>query len=253
MIIDAEQDGRININRPDKVIILEATGGNTGIGIAQTCSIRGYHCILTIPDNYSKVRINLLKYMGAQVILSDHKTGNDSHIRKAHEILEKHPEYFYTDQLSNQSNVKAHYLNTGQEILSQIERKIDFFVAGIGSGGTLTGVGKAIKEKYPECKIIGIQPKGCNTLNGEAKPHIIEGLAIGEIPKILDKMIIDDMIDVSEDDVLEMRCRLCKSVGLYLGYSSLANIIGALYVSSKFGKNKTIVTISPDGGRNYNL
>ncbi len=251
MVIDAEQDGRIDINHPEKVTILEATGGNTGIGIAQICAIRGYHCVLAVPDNYSPVRINLLRDMGATVVLSASKTGNDSHIRKAFELLDEHPDYIYMDQFNNPSNVKAHYLGTGQEILKQSGGQIDCFVAGIGSGGTITGVGKAIKKKHPSCRIIGVQPDGCDILNGKAKPHIIQGIAIGQIPGILDASLVGEMINVSNEEVENLKNDVSRKLGLYLGYSSIANIIGAMRVAGKMEKNKVVVTVSPDGGRNY--
>ncbi len=251
MIIDAEISGRINARQPQTVTILEATGGNTGIGIAQMCALRGYNCVLTVPDNYSKIRIDLLKNMGAEVILSDHTIGNDSHIQKALNILERHPEYIYLDQTKNPSNVEAHYQGTGKEILLQSECKIDYFVAGIGSGGTITGIGKAIKEQYSSCSILGVQPQGCDIMNGQAVPHLIQGIAIGKIPDVLDKSIIDGMIDISEKDVIEMKKNISMKLGLYLGYSSVANILGALCIGKNLERNKVIVTVSPDGGRNY--
>lgn len=251
MVVDAEEDGRIDITNPGKITILEATGGNTGIGIAQICAIRGYKCVLAVPDNYSKIRVNLLKSLGADVVLSDHTIGNDSHIRKAYELLYEHPNYIYMDQFKNPSNVKAHYLGTGKEILSQYEGRIDYFVAGIGSGGTITGVGKAIKEKYPACGIVGVQPDGCDVLGGKAVPHIIQGIAIGQIPQILDASIIEEMLSVTNEAVECMKNKLSKRLGLYLGYSSIANIIGALRIAKRMSKDKVIVTVSPDGGRNY--
>lgn len=251
MIIDAEKDGRIDVAHPNRVTILEATGGNTGIGIAQMCAIRGYHCVLIVPDNYSQVRINLLKDMGATVILSDSQTGNDSHIRKAYDLLSTHADYIYMDQFNNPSNVKAHYWGTGQEILKQYCGQIDCFIAGIGSGGTITGVGKAIKAKYPSCKIIGVQPDGCDVLKGHAKHHIIQGIAIGKIPGILDTSLIDGMITISNEEVLDMKNKISKKLGLYLGYSSIANIIGAMRVAKTMKKDEVVITISPDGGRNY--
>lgn len=251
MVIDAEQDRRIDTNHPEKVILLEATGGNSGVGIAQVCVIRGYRCVLVIPDNYSKVQINLLKSMGAEVVLSDHTTGNDSHIRKAHELLEKNPDYIYMDQFKNPSNSKAHYLGTGPEILKQSNCKIDCFVAGIGTGGTITGIGKAIKEKYPSCSVVGVQPEGCDVLNGKAIPHIIQGIAVGRIPEVLDVSIVDKVLSITNEDVEKMKNLISKKLGLYLGYSSVANIIGAIHIAKNMEKDKTIITVSPDGGRNY--
>ena len=251
MILDAEKNGRINVKKPNEVVILEATGGNTGIGLAQMCAIRGYNCILVVPDNYSKIRINLLKELGAEVVLSNSSLGNDSHIIKAKEILLNNPQYIYMDQFGNLSNIRSHYFGTGQEILLQCSSKIDCFIAGIGSGGTITGVGKAIKEKFPECKIWGIQPVGCDVLNGKAIQHSIQGIAIGQVPKILDRSLIDGMIDISEDEISYMKNKLSKTLGLYLGFSSIANIIGAIRIAKTMNKNNVVVTVSPDGGRNY--
>jgi cysteine synthase A len=253
MIIDAELDGRIDINHPETVTILEATGGNTGIGIAQICAIRGYHCVLTVPDNYSQVRIDLLRNMGADVILSDHKTGNDSHIRMANELLDEHPDYIYVDQTKNPSNRRAHYFGTGREILRQCGSQIDCFVAGIGSGGTITGAGRAIKEIYPSCKIVGVQPAGCDVLKGKSIPHIIQGMAIGKIPEVLDVSIVNEMISVTNEEVTDVKSQISKKLGLYLGYSSVANIIGAIRAARNMNKGKIVVTVSPDGGRNYEV
>lgn len=190
MILDAESNEIININKPKDNTIVEGTGGNTGIGIAQVCALKGYKCVLVVPDNYSKRRIEVLKNLGAKVILSDSTTGNDSHIIKAKHILSENPSYIYLNQFSNESNPKAHLLNTGPEIISEIKNKIDFFVAGVGTGGTISGVGKAIKNVYPNCKIVAVQPKGCDVLKGKAVPHIIQGIAIGQVPKVLDLSLI---------------------------------------------------------------
>jgi len=251
MIIDAENEGKINKRQPDEVTILEATGGNTGIGIAQICALRGYHCVLIVPDNYSQVRVNLLREMGAEVIYSDHRLGNDSHFIKAKEIQNDNPDFFYTDQTSNFSNVKSHYLGTGREIIKQIPNAIDFFISGIGSGGTITGIGKALKEKFSNCQIVAVQPEGCDVMSGFAVPHIMEGFAIGKIPKILELDIINQIVEISNDEVAEMKKCICRETGLYLGFSSIANILGSIKIAKQHD-NKTIVTISPDGGRNYN-
>jgi len=203
MIIEAERDGRIP-EPPNNVTIIEATGGNTGIGLAQMCALRGYKCILVVPDNYSKVRVRLLKKMGAKVLLSDHNIGNDSHIKMVHDILRKNPDFIHLDQFSNKANPQSHYIGTGQEILHQFQGQLNAFVAGIGSGGTISGVGKALKEHNPTIKIYGVQPKGCDVLNGFAIPHIIQGVAIGQLPKVLDLSIIDGIIDVDKVSVLNI-------------------------------------------------
>ena len=253
MIIDAEENGTINPLNANITTIIEPTGGNTGIGIAQICALRGYRCILVVPDNYSKIRVRILKALGAEIVLSDSRTGNDSHIRKALEIHNDNPSFVMLDQFSNSSNPKAHYLHTGPEIINCINSNIDFFVAGIGTGGTISGVGRAIKEYYPLSKVFAVQPEGCDVLNGFAIPHIIQGIAIGQIPKVLDRDIVDGVLDVKESDVIEVQKRLSKELGLFLGYSSAANICASINLSTIVGYDKTIVTISPDGGKNYEI
>lgn len=250
MILDAEQSGIID-KHSSNVTLIEATGGNTGIGIAQICSLRGYHCILVVPNNYSKVRISILKKLGADVILSDHLLGNDSHIKKVEEIKKSNPDLVHLNQFSNISNIKAHYSGTAQEIFQQLNGTIDGFVAGIGSGGTVTGIGRAIKERFPDAKIYGVQPKGCDVLNGKAIPHVIQGIAIGHIPTILDESLLNGIFDIKEQEIYEMETNLLKKSGLYLGKSSVANIVGAVKMSIKHPELRTIVTIAPDGGRNY--
>ena len=250
MIVDAEKSGRIPKN-PNNVTIIEATGGNTGIGLAQMCAFRGYKCILVVPDNYSKVRVNILKRLGADVKLSDHLIGNDSHIKMVEELLLDNPSYIHLNQFSNDANPRAQYLGTGQEILKQFNEKIDAVVAGIGSGGTISGVGKALKEHDHTVKIYGVQPKGCDVLKGFAIPHIIQGIAIGQLSKVLNPAIIDGIVDVEENSILNMIDELAKNTGLYLGYSSIANIIGAINIAKAHPQFKNIITIAPDGGRNY--
>lgn len=251
MIIDAEREGKIKVQNPDSATIIEATGGNTGIGIAQICALRGYRCILVVPDNYSMIRVNILKELGADVIMSDHTLGNDSHIQLAQKIVREHPDYIYLNQFSNPSSIKAHYEGTGKEILSQVNERIEYFVAGIGTGGTLFGAGRRIKENYPDCNIVGVQPWGCDVVAGTALPHIIQGIAIGQKLPLLDKKILDCVYSVCADDVMDMKSRLSKELGLYLGFSSAANIVAAINIAKQARCKSAIVTIAPDGGKNY--
>lgn len=248
MITDAEEQGLLKPNSGQTLI--EPTGGNTGVGLAILSIVRGYNVILVIPDNYSKEKANILRSYGAEIILSNSKNGNDSHIRKVIELCREHPEYIWLDQFSNLSNPKAHYLHTGQEIIDTF-KSIDYFVAGIGSGGTITGIGKKIKEKFPRARIVGIQPKGCDVLNGFAVTHKIEGLAVGTIPSVLDRSIIADVIDVTEDQAIECMNDMAKQEGLLVGVSSGANIFGAIEIAKQVEPEKTIVTIAPDSGKNY--
>ncbi len=248
MIIDAENDGRIDTNHPENNTIIEGTGGNTGIGIAQICALRGYHCILVVPDNYSKVRVKVLERLGAKVILSDHTRGNCSHFEVVDQMVKEHPEYIPMYQLSNPSNPKAHYIGTGPEIISQVPN-ITHFVAGVGSGGTLSGTGKFLKEKKPNIKVIAVQPVGCDIRKGTAIPHKIEGIAIGRVPSVLDQLLIDDIITISDDEVINGQKIIAQTTGLFLGYSSIANILACQKISTY--PNGTYVTVAPDSGRNY--
>lgn len=248
MVVDAEEDGRIDIEHPERNIIIEGTGGNTGIGIAQICALRGYRCILVVPDNYSRVRVEMLRHLGAEVILSDHTRGNCSHFEVVDQMVAEHPEYVPMYQLSNPSNVKAHYAGTGPEIFSQVPNTTHF-VAGVGSGGTLTGIGKYLKEQNPVIKVFAVQPVGCDILKGTAVPHKIEGIAIGRKPDILDQSIIDGVVTISDDEVIEGQEKIAKTTGLFLGYSSIANILACDKLTRK--ENGVYVTIAPDGGRNY--
>lgn len=252
MILDAEADGTIDINTPSKNVIIEQTGGNTGIGLAQICALRKYKCILVMPDNYSQVRIQVLKDLGAEVILSDSNLGNDSHVKLLEEIYTDNPSFIWLNQTDNDSNPKAHYLTTGVEILNALKNeKITHFVCGVGTGGTISGIGKALREKDREVSIIAVQPEGCDVLKGTAIKHKIEGIAIGRIPRTLNRQIIDYAISVNEDDAFKMKDRLSKECGLYLGISSAANILAAISIAKSSEREACIVTIAPDGGRNY--
>jgi len=249
MIIDAEEKGILKPNSDQ--IIIEPTGGNTGIGLAIASAIKGYKLQLVIPDNYSKEKIKILKAYGAEVILSNHTIGNDSHIKKTEEIVQKAPEkYIWLDQLRNLSNPGAHYKSTALEILNSLNQ-INCFIAGIGSGGTITGIGTRIKEKFPDALVIGVQPKGCDVLKGKAIKHKIQGLSIGCIPSVLNTDIIDDVLTVNYEDVVICMKELAKTEGLLLGISSGANVHAAKKMAVKLGINNTIVTLSPDSGRSY--
>lgn len=247
MIIDAEKKGIIK--KGDTLI--EATGGNTGIGLAITALKRGYNLKLVIPNTFSKDKINTLKEYGADVILSDHSKGNNSHLILTKEILAQNPEYICLDQFSNKSNPKAHYLNTGIEILNDMQNKIDYFVAGIGSGGTLMGVGKKLKEELSDVKIIGVEPEGCDILNNKFIPHKIQALAVGVISTFFDKNLVDDMIKVTFDEGEKIRKHLSRKEGIFVGISSGANVAAALKLSLRLDNTKNIITIAPDNGNSY--
>lgn len=247
MIEDAERQEFI---QPGDTL-LEPTGGNTGLGLALAASLKGYKLVLTIPDNFSQEKINVLKQYGAQVILADHRLGNDCHIRKAKEIKKNNTHYKCLNQFENPSNPEAHYLFTGPEILASMQNDIHCFVSVIGSGGTIMGVGKKLKEHIKNISIIGVQPEGCDILNNKYVPHKIQATAVGKVGTFFDHTLIDSMIDVNYGDVQKTRQYLAKKQGLFVGISSGANILAAFELSKNYHSNQKIVTIAPDSGKSY--
>jgi cysteine synthase len=230
--------------------ILEATGGNTGIGLAIMGALRGYKVLLVIPDNFSKEKINILKAYGAEVILSDSSEGPGSHFRRANEILAENENYVMLNQFKNIANPNTHYVSTAEEIFQKVPI-VDCFVAGIGSGGTISGVGKKLKELVPNVAVIGVQPENCNVLCGKAIPHKIQALSLGFLPDTLDVNIVDEMISVHYEEVVACLQRLAKTEGLLLGLSSGANICAAIKIAEQFNDFQNIVTVAPDSGRSY--
>ncbi|KLU14623.1 cysteine synthase [Xenorhabdus sp. GDc328] len=247
MISDAESSGKLK----EGDHLLEPTGGNTGLGLAVPSAIKGYKLTLVIPDNFSKEKISVLKKYGAEIILSDHKTGPGSHIRLANEILRNSNKYICLDQFSNLSNPKAHYLTTGMEIIKQMNGNITAFICSIGSGGTIVGIGNRLKEFNKNIKIFAAQPKECDILNGVFNPHKIEATAIGMIPNFVKKDNIDGVISIDFDEVQELRQHLCQKEGLFVGISSGANVLAALKLSKQYKKENNIITVAPDSGRSY--
>jgi len=236
-----------NISLKNK-IILEASGGNTAIGLAILSKYFDYKLKCVVPDNYPKSKIEQLQLYDAEVILSDHTIGLNSHILKAQEIAKENPNYIYIDQFSNTSNPKAHYFGTAMEIINNLQ-KVDYFLTGIGSGGTITGVGKRLKEEF-DSKIIGVLPQGYNLENPKTISHPIVGVAIGVKPKVLDLSIIDEYIYINEEDLKEAFL-ISKKEGLFIGVSSLANLAALLKLQKSVNKKDTIVTVSQDGANSY--
>lgn len=247
MIEDAEIAGILN---PGATLI-EPTGGNTGIGLAVACSLKGYQLVLTIPDNFSAEKIEVLKKYGAKVTLADHRIGNDCHIKKARELLKDNPDWICLNQFENPSNPKAHYLYTANEIIEQLNTPIDCFVSVIGSGGTITGISKRLKEYNPEIKIIGVEPKECNILNNIYIPHKIQATAVGKVGNFFDKSMINEIVSVDFEEVQKIRNYLSFNQGIFVGISSGANVLAAFNESKKWDSSKTKVTIAPDSGRSY--
>ena len=248
MIEDAEAKGKLK--KGDTII--EPTSGNTGIGLALVCAVKGYRLILVMSESMSFERRNLLASYGAELVLTPAKDGMQGAIDKANEILKAHPEYFMPNQFENPANPAIHKKTTAVEIWDAMDGRIDAFVAGVGTGGTITGVGEFLKEKNPDIKIIAVEPAGSPVLSGgRPGPHKIQGIGAGFIPKVLNRGIIDKIITVGDDDAFKMSKRLAREEGLLVGISSGANMMAALQVAKELGKGKRVVTVLPDTGERY--
>ena len=249
MIDDAEKAGLINKD----TILIEPTSGNTGVGLAMVAASRGYRLIITMPDTMSIERRNLLAAYGAELVLTEGKLGMKGAIARANELKEQYPNSFIPSQFTNPSNPKAHYLTTGPEIYSALDGNIDFFVAGVGTGGTISGIGKYLKEKNPAIKIIAVEPEDSPVLSkGIAGPHKIQGIGAGFVPDTLDTSIYDEIVTVSNDDAFLLGKALARKEGLLIGISSGAAVKAALTIAQrKENKSKTIVVLLPDTGERY--
>jgi len=248
MVEDAERKGLLKKG----ATIIEPTSGNTGIGLAMVSAVKGYKCILTMPETMSLERIYILKSFGAQVVLTPGAEGMQGSIKKAEQLLKKTPNSFMPQQFKNKANPQAHRDTTAQEILEAVDKKIDAFVSGVGTGGTITGVGEALKKEYPEVKIIAVEPKASPVLSGgKPGPHKIQGIGAGFIPDVLNKKVIDEIIQVNDDDAFTTSRKLATLEGLFVGISAGAAVWAALEVAKKLGKDKLVVTILPDTGERY--
>ncbi|MFH1829297.1 MAG: cysteine synthase A [Pseudomonadota bacterium] len=249
MIAAAEKQGLID----DKTTIIEPTSGNTGIALAMVAATRGYRLILTMPDTMSMERQKLLKALGAKLVLTPGSEGMKGAINRAVELAQGMKKSFIPMQFQNPANPDVHRKTTAEEILRDTEGKIDIFVAGVGTGGTITGVSEVIKKQKPELKAIAVEPAESAVLSGNAPgPHKIQGIGAGFVPDVLNKDIIDEIIQVKSDDALAMTRRLAKEEGILAGISSGANVHAAVLVAEREeNKGKMIVTIIPDTGERY--
>ncbi|ACJ80753.1 cysteine synthase A [Bacillus paranthracis] len=247
MIEDAEKKGLLK----EGDTIIEPTSGNTGIGLAMVAAAKGYKAILVMPETMSVERRNLLRAYGAELVLTPGPEGMGGAIRKATELAKEHG-YFIPQQFKNQSNPEIHRLTTGPEIVEQMGDQLDAFIAGIGTGGTITGAGEVLKEAYKDIKIYAVEPADSPVLSGgKPGPHKIQGIGAGFVPETLDVEVYDEIIQVKTEQAFEYARRVAKEEGILVGISSGAVIYAATEVAKKLGKGKKVLVIIPSNGERY--
>ena len=249
MIEDAEAKG---ILKPGATII-EPTSGNTGVGLAFVAAVKGYKLILTMPETMSVERRSLVKAYGAEVRLTAGKDGMPGAIRAAKELQESIPGSIILQQFENGANPNKHYATTGPEVWAQTDGEIDVFVGGVGTGGTISGVGRFLKEKNPNVKIVAVEPKSSPVLNGgQSGPHKIQGIGAGFVPKTYDSNVVDEVFDVDNDDAIRTSREVAQSEGVLVGISSGASLYAAIQIAKRpENKGKRIVALLPDTGERY--
>lgn len=249
MIEDAEAKGLLKAGS----VIIEPTSGNTGIGLAAVATAKGYRAILTMPETMSVERRNLLKAYGAEIVLTEGAKGMKGAIAKAEELAKEIPGAFIPGQFTNPANPAAHFATTGPEIWNDTDGKVDFFVAGVGTGGTLSGVGKFLKSKNPNVKVVAVEPESSPVLSkGVAGPHKIQGIGAGFVPDTLDTKIYDEIIPVTNEDAFATGKAIARTDGVLVGISSGAALFAATQLAKRpENKGKTIVVLLPDTGDRY--
>lgn len=250
MIEAAEREGII---RPGETVLIEPTSGNTGIALALVAAVKGYQCILTMPDTMSLERRVTLRAFGAKLVLTEGALQMKGAIERANQLAERIPNAFIPQQFQNPANPDVHRRTTAEEIWSDTDGEVDALVAGVGTGGTITGVAQALKERKPSFQAIAVEPKESPVLSGGPPgPHKIQGIGPGFVPDVLDRELVDDVIMVSNEDAIEMALRLATEEGILCGISSGANVAAALRYAKQAGnEDKTIVTIICDFGERY--
>jgi cysteine synthase A len=248
MVEDAEQRGVLKAG----ATLVEPTSGNTGIGLAMVCAVRGYRIILTMPDDMSAERQRLLARYGAEIHLTPAIEGMSGAVFAAQEICREHPEYFMPMQFENPANPEAHRRTTALEILDATEERLDVFVAAVGTGGTVTGVGEVLKERLPGVRVVGVEPARSPVLSGgRFRPHGIQGIGASFVPGILNRSVLDDIIQVRDEDATTTARRLAREEGLLVGISSGANVFAACQVAETLPADQVVVTVLCDTGERY--
>ncbi len=252
MIEVAEQQGII---KPGESTIVEPTSGNTGIGLAMVAAAKGYRAILVMPETMSLERRNLLRAYGAELVLTPGSEGMNGAVKKAEEIVRENPSYFLPQQFKNQANVKIHRETTGPEIveaINSLDGKLDAFVAGIGTGGTISGAGEVLKQNFPNIQVVAVEPAASPLLSGGGPgPHKIQGIGANFIPEILNREVYDRVVTIENDEAFETARTVAKKEGLLVGISSGAAIYAALKIAKELGEGKRVVAIVPSNGERY--
>jgi cysteine synthase A len=233
--------------------IVEATSGNTGIALSMVAAAKGYKMLVVMPEHMTGERIKIMTSLGSDLCLTPKDEGFEGAVEKADKIAKSGKRYFLANQFKNHDNVMAHYYTTGNEILQQINGNIDAFIAGVGTGGTLMGVGKALRERNPRVQLVAVEPEEASVLSGrkDLKDHKIAGIGDGFVPEIVDKSMIDMLVTIKSDDAVTMARRMSRERGLMVGVSSGANILASIEVMNRIGQDKTTVTVLPDRTERY--
>ncbi len=248
MVEAAEREGRL---KPGSTIV-EPTSGNTGIGLAMVAAARGYRLILTMPEDMSVERRQLLARFGAQLLLTPAIEGMTGAVYAAQQLVAEHPDYFMPQQFENPANPEIHRKTTAREILEATGGRIDAFVAGVGTGGTITGVGEVLKRELGSVLVVAVEPAASPVLaGGKARPHAIQGLGASFVPAVLNREVIDEIVQVRDRDAMETCLRLTREEGLLVGISAGANVFASLQVGERLGSGKRVITVLPDTGERY--